>query len=202
MRIALFAAIALTTSLLASTASAQCTGFPGINDYTINGSTSGATSCSLVTIPTSSPITVSVSSIPSTPVAILLGTSVPGSSCTCQGRVLSAAAQHVLWAAVAGLPDVLAVVCSHGRHRRDGCRRDLLRGGRVVPVRAHVRDPGRSSQPGMHALEGMEPGIRRHLSVRSIESRLLALFGTFCLPLLISTAIAQESAGEQRPRSE
>ena len=66
-----FATAALALALFAVPAAAQTTGFAGINDYTVNGFTSGSTSCNFVLVPVGSPITFTVTAAPGSPVLIL-----------------------------------------------------------------------------------------------------------------------------------
>ena len=64
--------LAGTAFFTAELSNAQTTGFAGVNDYTVNGSIPGSTSCNLVTIPPSTPIDLEVSAGPNLPVIILI----------------------------------------------------------------------------------------------------------------------------------
>ena len=66
-----FATAALALALFAAPATAQTTGMPGMNDYTVNGALSGATSCITPVVPLFVPLTFTVSTLPGFPVAIL-----------------------------------------------------------------------------------------------------------------------------------
>lgn len=80
----LVSTVVLGLALFASPATAQVTGVPGINDYTINGSISGSTSCNVVTIPAGGLITFNINGAnPGSLAAIIVGASVPGSACFC-----------------------------------------------------------------------------------------------------------------------
>lgn len=85
MRLVPFLSISiLGVSIWATPAAAQVTGVPGINDFTINGSVSGSTSCTPVTIPPASPITFNISAAnPGALAAIIVGVAFPGTVCPC-----------------------------------------------------------------------------------------------------------------------
>lgn len=54
----------LTLAAVAAPLAAQTTGVAGINDYTVNGSTPGSSSCPAVCIPTPGTITMTVNTVP------------------------------------------------------------------------------------------------------------------------------------------
>lgn len=63
-----------------TTATAQVTGVPGINDYTLNGLVSGSTSCTPLCIPSPVPLTMTVNTAPGNGVMIFF-TDCPCRSC-------------------------------------------------------------------------------------------------------------------------
>ncbi len=75
----------LATALLAGFAATQTTGVPGINDYTINGLGSGATSCSSLCFPNGN-LTLNLAvSAPAGAIAIVLFNFCPCSTCSLAG---------------------------------------------------------------------------------------------------------------------
>ena len=83
MRWILMISIGLLLTILAPPCFGQVTGTPGLNDYTVNGSFSGSTSCNIVVIPPASPLTLAVSGDPLTTVIIIILVPVPGAGCPC-----------------------------------------------------------------------------------------------------------------------
>jgi len=82
-RVLTLSSVLFAAALLAAPSSAQVTGTPGLNDYTINSTASGSTSCNLVVVPFSSPITFAISGAPNTNFIAILLFSVPGAICPC-----------------------------------------------------------------------------------------------------------------------
>ena len=72
-------ALGLTLLLTGARANAQVTGVPGINDYTLNGSTSGSTSCTTLCMPAPLNLTMAVSTVPNAPVVVFW------TDCPCRG---------------------------------------------------------------------------------------------------------------------
>lgn len=68
LRIARSLLVVLTVLLMALTARAQVTGVAGINDYTINGSIPGSTSCNNICLPPPVTVVMQVSTVPNTAV--------------------------------------------------------------------------------------------------------------------------------------
>lgn len=70
---------ALGLALACGSLTAQVTGVPGINDYTINGSTSGSQSCTALCMPSPLLLTMAVNTVPGAPVVIVW------TDCPCRG---------------------------------------------------------------------------------------------------------------------
>ncbi|MCA9321333.1 MAG: hypothetical protein KDB53_11390 [Planctomycetes bacterium] len=71
-----FFALTLMVTVLGGSVAAQTTGVPGFNDYTINGLTSGSTSCTALTFVTPTPMNFLVTMNPGSAV-FLLASSLP-----------------------------------------------------------------------------------------------------------------------------